>query len=105
MDPHTRAPGLLVPSAIGDFLMLDALRNSRGGAVAVSDDDMLTAVREIAETEGLLSSMEGGATLAGLKKLLQDGLLGGHESIVLFLTASGYKQLENLERLVSRTDS
>jgi threonine synthase len=52
-----------------------------------------------------MTSLEGGATLAGLKKLLQDGFLAGHECIVLFLTASGYKALEQLERLVSRTDS
>jgi len=47
-----------------------------------------------------MTSPEGGATLAGLKKLLADGFLDGHESIVLFLTASGYKYLEALERLV-----
>jgi hypothetical protein len=61
---------------------------------------MLTAVREIAETEGLITSPEGGATLAGLKKLLFDGFLGGHGSIVLFLTATGYKYLEALEQIV-----
>jgi len=101
MNPVTRTPGLRVPAAIGDFLILDAIRKSRGAAIAVSDDDMLTAVHEIAETEGLLTSLEGGATLAGLKQLMQAGLLVGHESIVLFLTASGYKQLEELEGLAS----
>jgi threonine synthase len=100
MNPVTRAAGLRVPGAVGDFLILDAIRKSRGAALAVSDADMLAAVREIAETEGLLTALEGGATLAGLKKLLADGFLGGHESIVLFLTASGYKQLEELEGLV-----
>jgi threonine synthase len=75
------------------------VRKSRGAALAVSDADMLAAVREIAETEGLITSPEGGATLAGLRKLLLDGFLGGHESIVLFLTATGYKYLEVLETL------
>ena len=98
-DPHTLASGLRVPDGIGDFLILQALRKSRGAALAVSDADMLTAVREIAETEGLITSPEGGATLAGLKKLLDDGFLAGHESIVLFLTASGYKYLEALESI------
>jgi threonine synthase len=102
-DPETMASGLSVPSGIGDFLILSALRKSRGAALAVSDADMLTAVREIAETEGLITSPEGGATLAGLKKLLFDGFLGGHESIVLFLTATGYKYLEVLEKLSWQT--
>jgi threonine synthase len=100
--PQTIASGLRVPSAIGDFMMLRALRESRGAALAVSDSEMLAAVRELAETEGLLTSPEGGATLAALKKLLWDGFLAGHESIVLFLTASGYKYQEVLETL-SRT--
>jgi len=99
--PQTIASGLRVPSAIGDFLMLRALRESRGVALAVADSDMLAAMRELAETEGLLTSPEGGATLAALKKLLWDGLLAGHESIVLFLTAGGYKYQEVLETLTS----
>ena len=98
-DPQTIASGLRVPSAIGDFMMLRALRESRGGALAVSDSDMLAAMRELAQTEGVLTSPEGGATLAALKRLLEDGFLAGHESIVLFLTASGYKYQEVLETL------
>ncbi len=98
-NPQTIASGLRVPSAIGDFMMLRVLRESRGAALAVSDSEMLVAVRELAETEGLLTSPEGGATLAALKKLLGDGFLAGHESIVLFLTASGYKYQEVLETL------
>ncbi len=100
VNPQTLASGLRVPSAIGDFLMLQAIRMSRGAALAVSDGDMLAAVREIGETEGLLTSPEGGATLVALKKLLADGLLAGHETTVLFLTASGYKYMEALEALI-----
>jgi threonine synthase len=100
--PATIASGLRVPAALGDFLMLRALRESRGAALAVSDQDMLAAVRELAMTEGLVTSPEGGATLAALKKLLEDGLLAGHETIVLFLTASGYKYAEVLETLTSQ---
>jgi threonine synthase len=95
--PQTIASGLRVPSAIGDFMMLRALRESRGAALAVSDSDMLVAMRELAATEGVLTSPEGGATLAALRKLLWDGFLAGHESIILFLTASGYKYQEVLE--------
>jgi len=100
-DPKTIASGLRVPSAIGDFLMLKALRESRGGALAVEDSAMLDAVRELAETEGLVTSPEGGATLAALRRLLTDGFISGNEIIVLFLTASGYKYLEVLQALVS----
>ena len=103
-SPETLASGLRVPSAIGDFLMLRALRESRGVALAVSDHDMLTAVRELAETEGVITSPEGGATLAALKKLVSDGLLAGHETIILFLTASGFKYLEVLEPLASHPE-
>jgi threonine synthase len=102
-NPQTVASGLRVPSAIGDFMMLRALRESRGAALAVSDAEMLAAMREIAETEGVLTSPEGGATLAALKKLLWEGLLAGHESIILFLTASGYKYQEVLENLEPRS--
>jgi threonine synthase len=100
-DPQTIASGLRVPAAIGDFMMLRALRESRGGALAVSDSDMLAAMRELAQSEGVLTSPEGGATLAALKRLLEDGFLAGQESIVLFLTASGYKYQEVLESLTA----
>jgi threonine synthase len=100
-NPATLAAGLRVPSALGDFLMLRALRESDGSALAVSDDDMLAAARELAQSEGVVTSPEGGATLAALKKLLRDGQLAGHETIVLFLTASGYKYMEALEKAVA----
>jgi len=98
-EPKTIASGLRVPSAIGDFLMLRVLRESRGGALAVEDGAMLDAVRELAEAEGVITSPEGGAALAALKRLLGDGHLSGLETVVLFLTASGYKYVEALEAL------
>jgi threonine synthase len=64
-----------------------------------SISEMLVAMRELAETEGLLTSPEGGATRAALRKLLWDGFLAGHESIILFLTASAYKYQEVLETM------
>ena len=60
---------------------------------------MLDAVREVAQTEGLVTSPEGGATLAALKRLLADGFLAGYETVVLFLTGSGYKYVEVLQML------
>lgn len=98
-DPVTIASGLRVPSAVGDFLILRALYQSHGAALAVPDATMLDAVRELAETEGLITSPEGGATLAALKQLIADGVLTGAETVVLFLTATGYKYLEVLKTL------
>ncbi len=97
MDPATIASGLRVPSAVGDALILSAIRESGGTAVAVDDDAMLRAVREIAEAEGLVTSPEGGATLAALELLRQRDLVSESESVVLFLTGSGYKYLEALQ--------
>lgn len=99
VNPQTLASGLRVPGAIGDFLMLRVLRESRGGALAVDDGAMLDAVRELAAAEGIITSPEGGATLAALRRLLTDGHLSGPETVVLFLTASGYKYVEALETL------
>jgi threonine synthase len=96
-EPKTIASGLRVPAAIGDFLMLRVLRESRGGALAVADSAMLAAVRALAEEEGIITSPEGGAALAALERLLGDGHLSGVETVVLFLTASGYKYVEALE--------
>ncbi|HUY14571.1 MAG TPA: threonine synthase [Terriglobia bacterium] len=96
-NPVTVASGLRVPSAVGDFLILRALRESRGAAIAVTDDAMLASIRILAETEGVLTAPEGGATLAALERLLADGFLSGTETIVLFLTGSAYKYLEVME--------
>ncbi|HXJ94103.1 MAG TPA: threonine synthase [Terriglobia bacterium] len=99
INPQAVASGLGVPSAVGDFLILRALRESNGSAVAVEDQAMLEGVREIAQAEGLVTAPEGGATLAALKQLLADGTLSGSETVVLFLTGSGYKYLEVLEAI------
>jgi threonine synthase len=96
-DPVTIAAGLRVPSAIGDFWMLRVLRESRGAALALDDSAMLEGVRELAESEGIVTSPEGGATVAALRRLLNDGFIAGLETVVLFLTASGYKYVESME--------
>ncbi|MBI3949841.1 MAG: threonine synthase [Acidobacteria bacterium] len=92
--PHTIAAGLRVPRAIGDFLMLDILRRSNGAAVAVSDDEILAAVKELAATEGLFAAPEGAACLPALRRLLDEKKVASDERIVLFNTASGYKYLD-----------
>jgi threonine synthase len=90
----TRASGLRVPKAIGDFLMLDALRRSGGGAVAVSDADMISATREVGAAEGIFPAPEGAACYAALKQLLAAGRVQPSESVVLFNTGTGLKYLE-----------
>ena len=90
-DATTFAAGLRVPRAVGDFLILDAIRESGGAAVAVSDDEMRAAVRSMGETTGIFAAPEGGATLAALTALLERGLIGRDEEVVLFNTGSGLK--------------
>ena len=87
---------LRVPRAIGDYLILRALRESRGTAVAVSDAELLSAQRELGALQGLLAAPEGAAGWAGIKKLFAQGVLSPDERIVLFNTASGIKMPELL---------
>ncbi len=94
LDATTRASGLRVPKAIGDFLMLDALHASRGGAIAVSDDEMISATREVGVAEGIFPAPEGAACYAALKTLLAAGTIRAEESVVLFNTSTGLKYLE-----------
>ncbi len=98
-DPKTIASGLRVPSAIGDFWMLRVLRESCGSAIALDDGAMLAGIRTLAESEGIVTSPEGGAVVAALHRLLNDGCITGLETIVLFLTASGYKYVESLKTI------
>src|SRR5687767_3546136 len=93
----TVASGLRVPKAVGDFLILDALRESNGAAVAVSDAELLAAVREIGAAEGLFVAPEGAACLPALRKLLERGEVNGDERVVLFNTGAGVKYLESFE--------
>ncbi len=88
-NAQTIAAGLRVPSAIGDYLILEALRKSHGTAVAVSDGEILEAMREITRLEGVFVSTEAAATVAGLRRLIEAGQVDSDEEIVLFLTGSG----------------
>jgi threonine synthase len=92
----TMAAGLRVPSAVGDVLMLRALRDSEGTAVAVSEAEILWGVKEIGQSEGLFVCPEGGAALAGLRRLVEQGWIDREERVVLFNTGSGLKYLDAL---------
>jgi threonine synthase len=94
-NAQTTASGLRVPRAIGDFLILDALRTSGGGAIAVTDAELIHATREIGAAEGIFCAPEGAACLPALRKLLAGGLVQKSERVVLFNTGAGVKYLES----------
>lgn len=96
-NAHTTVSGLRVPKAIGDFLMLNILRESRGGAIAVDDNEMIRAVREVGSKEGLFVAPEGAACFVALKKLLASGKIDTGERVVIFNTGSGIKYLDVFE--------
>jgi threonine synthase len=90
-NAHTIASGIRVPQAIGDFLILRAVRESGGFAIAVEDSAISAALEEVAREEGLLMCPEGAATYAAYKQSLADGRIGRHERAVLFNCATGLK--------------
>jgi threonine synthase len=90
-NAHTVAAGIRVPAAIGDFLMLRAIRESKGFAIAVDDAAILEARDEVASVEGLLMCPEGAATYAAYKTALTDGRVSAEESAILFNCATGVK--------------
>jgi threonine synthase len=90
------ADGLRVPKAIGDFLVLRAVRESGGTAVAVSDIDMVASMRELGSEEGISAAPEGGAALQALKVLLREGRVRPTDSVVVFNTGGALKYLDVL---------
>jgi threonine synthase len=94
LNASTKAAGLRVPQAIGDFLILDAIRASGGTAVSVTDEEMVEASREVGTAEGLFFSPEGAASCAALKKLQTSGWIRPEETVVVFNTAAGIKYTE-----------
>jgi threonine synthase len=93
---RTVADGLRVPKAVGDFLVLRAVRESGGTAVAVSDEAMVAGMLELGKREGISAAPEGGAALQALKQLLETGLATPDQSVVLFNTGGALKYLDVL---------
>ena len=87
----TMATGIRVPQAIGDFLILRAVRESGGTAIAVEEDEIARAVENAARDDGFLFCPEGGAVLAGWRQALERNLVGKDERVVLFNCANGNK--------------
>ena len=93
-NAETIASGLRVPKALGDFLVLRAVRGSGGTAISVSDTEIMESSERLAASEGLFVAPEGGACIAALKKLRHSGFLRKNERILIYNTGSGYKYID-----------
>ncbi len=101
---HTVASGIRVPVAVGDFLILRAVRESGGFAIAVDDDVILDAQRDAARRDGLLMGPEGAATLAAYRKSLADGRVSTNDRVMLFNCGTALKYpMPPVERTIDRT--
>jgi threonine synthase len=90
-EPRTYAAGLRVSEVIGDRLVLRALRDSGGTALSVTDEEMAAAQLELARGEGIFAAPEGGAALAGARRLTDEGVIGRDDRVVLFNPGTGLK--------------
>jgi threonine synthase len=95
-NARTIADGLRVPKAVGDFLVLRAVRESGGTALAVTDGEMVSSMRELGSREGISAAPEGGAALQALKRLVAGGQVGADDMVVLFNTGGALKYLDVL---------
>jgi threonine synthase len=96
-NARTVADGLRVPKAIGDFLVLRAVRESGGTAMAVSDEDMVREMRALGAKEGISAAPEGGAALHAARLLVRDGRIQPTDTVVVFNTGGALKYLDVLE--------
>ncbi len=97
-NAHTVASGLRVPQAVGDFLMLQTIRDSHGTALSVSDDEMLVEISRVGKAEGIFFCPEGAACVAALRRLVDNGWIKPDDEVLMFNTASGLKYLDVIQR-------
>lgn len=96
LNAKTIASGLRVPQAVADFLMLQVIRESKGIALSVSDSEMVREIDHVGRSEGLFFCPEGGAGVAALRRLVQQGWIKPAETVLIFNTASGLKYIDAL---------
>jgi threonine synthase len=96
-NAHTLAPGIRVPVAIGDYLILDAIRHSEGTAITVTDEEILSGTLDVAKLEGLYASPEAAATFVAARKLMENGFFTGSERVIAFSTGAGLKHTELID--------
>jgi threonine synthase len=104
-NAHTVSSGLRVPKALGDFLVLKAIRESAGTAISISDEESLDAGLELARLEGIFAAPEGGACVAAARRLYQSGFLSPAETVVIYNTGSGLKYSEAYSTRFFRSNS
>jgi threonine synthase len=97
-NAQTIASGLRVPQAVGDFLMLQAIRESGGTALSVSDDEMLAEIPRVGKAEGIFFCPEGAACVAALRRLVANGWIKPADEVLIFNTASGLKYLDVIQK-------
>jgi threonine synthase len=97
-NAQTVASGLRVPQAVGDFLILQAIRESGGTALSVSDDDMLAEIPRVGKAEGIFFCPEGAACVAALRRLVENRRISPADEVLIFNTASGRKYLDVIPR-------
>jgi len=95
-SPQTIAAGMRVPIAVGDYLIIDAVKESNGTAIKVSDNNMIDGVNQLSNLEGIFCAPEGGSIVSATKKLISSGFIKSKESVLLLNTGSGFKYLDGL---------
>ncbi|HKY09797.1 MAG TPA: threonine synthase, partial [Candidatus Binatia bacterium] len=96
-NAHTVASGLRVPQAVADFLILQALRESGGAAVSVSDAEMLAEIPRAGQAEGVFFCPEGAVCIAALRRLIANGWIHPDDEVLIFNTATGLKYLDAMQ--------
>ena len=105
LNAETVASGLRVPSAVGDFLILRALRETNGNAIAVSDQELIEYSKLMAKHTGIFPAPEGGATLAAALKLRERRWISADDRVLLFNTGSGFKYMEALNQSFEKLEA
>jgi threonine synthase len=104
-NAHTVSSGLRVPKALGDFLVLKAVRESQGTAISISDEESIDAGLELARLEGIFAAPEGGACVAAARRLFASGFLQPDDAVVIYNTGSGVKYTEAYSSRFFRSNS
>ena len=99
-NPKTIAAGMRVPIAVGDYLIIDSVLESKGTALKINDKEMISGVSKMSSMEGIFCAPEGGSILSATIKLIDSNFIKPNESVLLLNTGSGYKYLEELASVI-----
>ncbi|MEG3581373.1 MAG: threonine synthase [Chloroflexota bacterium] len=96
LSPKSIAAGMRVPVAIGDYLIIDAIKESNGTGIKISDEQMIEGVKKMANLEGIFCAPEGGAIVSATESLVNDGVIESDDTVLLLNTGSAFKYLDSL---------